>query len=277
MPEYIDDINKILALHDAADTAFTNQYDALLHANSLQAGVISELRARLAEYENVTLLDKPALVRVKMLADKFGGGNGRNLVTQLKQPADRIQVSYQLFFEKGFEIHRGLKLPGPLGALEGVSPLLATDGRGLTATSKAVSGRLMLLDDLAGSWLLPPDYKVRRRALKAGEIVGYFYHFGQREKFGDNVWTNFTPPFGEWVDVELDLGMNTPGKADGLASINLNGGKQVNLTNYIWRIDPKLQWTHMVESIFPGGADMNYTAPFDRFIQLRNLKVTTSS
>lgn len=273
MPEYKDQIDAILDAHDADDRVVAARVEALERANSDQTGVISDLLARIAAFEPKVLLDKPGTVRVKLPANKFGGSQGRNTVTELKEPADQINVTYELLFEKGFEIHRGLKLPGPTGVQKGVNPLQATDGR--PGLGKAVSGRLMLLDELAGSWFLPPEMKVRRRANKGGEVVVYAYSNGQREKFGDNIWTNFAPPFGEWVKFDLGYRMNTVGAKDGGVSVNINEGHQLDINNFDWRSSDLTHWTHLVESIFPGGADMNYTAPFDRFIQIRNIKVTT--
>lgn len=235
--------------------------------------LIAGLRARIAELEKPTetvLYANAAARRIKLPAGKRGGGAGANTGYPLAKPVDEATTTYELMFETPFDWAKAGKLPGPCGVIDGVPATLATGGK--DCGDKAWSGRLMWLTPTAGSWLLNGT---RRRAKAPAEIVGYEYHAGQADQFGDNEWTGFVPTVGQWFTVTIRTVMNTVGKNDGVLQISINGDLLVDRHDYVWRTRPDLHITHYLEAIFPGGGDDSYASTVDRYVRIRNVRVTT--
>lgn len=218
------------------------------------------------------LYEDPMGVRARLPADSFGGSAGVNTPHELRTPVDEATCTYEARFESPFDWVLGGKLPGLLGVVPGSSPTLPTGGKP-DPENLGWSGRLMWLTPDSGSWELPDG--TRRRARSPAEIIGYMYHPGQDDQFGDNVWTGFTPPVGEWFTVQTRHVMNTPGERNGVLQISLDGKLLVDRHHYVYRTRADLHITHFLLAAFPGGNTTAYEAPTDRFIDFRNIVVTT--
>lgn len=270
---YREDINAALDRHDLEDKAVTAENVALRQANSDQAGIISTLRARL---EPVVIYEKVAERRVKMPAGKRGGGAGANDYAKFAEKAEDITVTYDFMFEAGFDFLKGGKGPGPVAVLDGESPTLPTGGK--VVGGRGCSGRWMWLTPLSGTFKSIVDKLLKRKAKAPAEAAGYPYHPGQLDGdggFGDNIFTGFVPPTGEYFTVEMRFKMNTVGRSDGIYTLNFGGGRQVELTDWVWRTDPLLEWNYMLYAMFPGGGDDSYASKVDRYVRIKNVKVTT--
>lgn len=237
---------------------------------------IAELEAELTPAP-VVLYENAAVTRIKLPANSHGGGAGINTPYKLTEVVDEATCSYEAMFDPGFTWHLGGKFPGLLGVVDGTSPTFPTGGKP-DPTNLGWSGRLMWLEPAGGTFTGVDG--TRRRALSPAEIIGYLYHPGQVDntgptQYGDNAWTGYTPPVGDWFTVQTRHVMNTVGKADGILQIWLGGKLLVDRHDFIYRTRPDLHISHFLMVAFPGGNTTAYEAPVDRYVSFRNVKVTT--
>lgn len=255
----------------ATITALNGQITALkasMAANTTliasQQATIADLKSRLqALLPDEVLLDLPDAFRVNLKANTYGGANGSVYVLPLSRPATKAKLVYDLTFSPGFIWSRGGKVPGLSGVVPGVSPGLPAGGQA-DAGNVGWSGRLM--------WLGPTAYS--HVGTKPNEAVAYMYHPGQKDAYGDNVWTNKS--FVEGTQrVEVYYELNDIGKANGVLQVSISGVLVIDLHDFVYRTRADVQITHLMRSIFQGGNDLSWSAPKDQWIEIKNLKVTT--
>src|ERR1700712_749468 len=162
--------------------------------------------SRLWGRENMSLIPSGAdgvVLQVRYPAGSINPGNsdgvqgGGGFELRFSSRLEAACLKYRVRFEPGFAFARGGKLPGLFG---GQAP------RGCAAAdlSRGVSARLM--------W----------RAAGAGEL--YLYSPDRTARCGDSIGRDawrFTP--GEWVTVEQQVVLNTPGQRDGTIRIWIDG------------------------------------------------------
>lgn len=210
--------------------------------------------------------------RVLLPAGQHGGGAGANTAYPLSRAVVTATLTYEAQFEAPFDWSLGGKLPGLVGVTPGASPTLPTGGNP-DPDNLGWSGRFMWLTPAAGSWEQPDGS--RRRATGPAEIVGYVYHPGQRDLFGDNIWTGYVPPVGAWFPVEAHYELNTPGRADGVLEISLGGKKLVDRRDFVYRTRRDVRITHFLDARFAGGSTDEWASATNRWIDVRNVEVTT--
>ncbi|QDV51146.1 polysaccharide lyase [Gimesia fumaroli] len=156
------------------------------------------------------------------------------------QPADTVELAYQVTFSKNFDWVKGGKLPGLCGGPESV-----TGGNRANGTN-GFSARLM--------W----------RADGRGEA--YVYHMHQPEKYGERFPfpSDFRFQQGQSVLVRLRVGMNTPGRADGSLDVWIGDVSTHKFRHVISRSSMKWRQTRefSVDSIlfqtFYGGSNKSW-------------------
>lgn len=156
------------------------------------------------------------------------------------QPADCVELAYQVTFSKNFNWVKGGKLPGLCGGTESVTGGNRANGK------NGFSARLM--------W----------RANGRGEA--YVYHTNQPEKYGESFSfpKNFRFPTDKSILVRLRVLMNTPGLADGRIDVWIGDpatGKYqhvVERTDMEWRKTNKIQVDSILFQTFFGGSNQSW-------------------
>lgn len=80
---------------------------------------------------------------------------------------------------------------------------------------------------------------------------------------------------GQWNTVEMHLKLNTPGQADGSASITVNG-KTKSCDGMVWRSDdqPKINALNFV-AFFGGGSD-EWNSPTDTWMKFKDVSFSAN-
>ncbi|HEY5881083.1 MAG TPA: hypothetical protein VIU11_19380 [Nakamurella sp.] len=191
-----------------------------------------------------------------------GGDNGNNLFVQLDTALDQACLSYDIKFDSNFDWSLGGKLPGLEGVAPGVAPAVPTGGG---ETQLGWSGRAM--------WLGPKAY---RWAGPTNQGVSYMYHPGQAGTYGDNVRWNRAFVAGQWHTVKQCYRMNTVGRADGSLTAWFDGIQVVNDSAFVYRTRGDVRITHLVFSVFRGGGTLDWAGSRDGYIDIDNVKITSS-
>ena len=207
------------------------------------------------------------VVRTKLAKGKTihsaGEGRGNILVSKLPGSYDTACMSYDVRFGVGFDFAAGGKLPGFVGVAPGVAPSTPEDGG---STAHGWSGRLM--------WLGPTMWKFVRVADRSNMLVTYFYHPGQKGKYGDNVSWGSSFHRGTWHRVKQCHVMNTVGQANGVLQTWFDGRLVRNDHDVVYRTDKNVHITHVDWSIFRGGASSDWAASSTGYVDVDNLTIT---
>ena len=67
------------------------------------------------------------------------------------------------------------------------------------------------------------------------------------------------------------------GIADGKLQSWLNGVQQVNITNHVFRERTDVHISHLMWSVFRGGATLDWAGAWDSSIDFDNVRVTTTT
>lgn len=198
---------------------------------------------------SITELGAPAL-RVHYPAgssspsDATEGGAGFYASVSALDDAERACLRYQVRFEPGFDFVRGGKLPGLYG---GEAPSGGEDANG----KNGFSMRLM--------W----------RENGQGELYEYVVdHEGT--SVGRGAWTF---PSGEWVTIEQELELNTPGKADGVARLWIDGRPVLEQRGIVYRTTPELTIDGLMFSTFFGGSGEGWRTPRDQYADFADFRL----
>ncbi|QDT43014.1 hypothetical protein Pan241w_31090 [Gimesia alba] len=156
------------------------------------------------------------------------------------QPADTVELAYQVTFSKNFDWVKGGKLPGLCGGPESV-----TGGNRANGTN-GFSARLMWRAD--------------------GRAEAYVYHMHQPEKYGERFPfpSDFRFQQGQSVLVRLRVGMNTPGRADGSLDVwigDASTGKfrhVIRRSNMKWRQTKEISVDSLLFQTFYGGSNKSW-------------------
>lgn len=152
--------------------------------------------------------------------------------------AERACLTYQVRFEPGFDFVKGGKLPGLYGG-------------------EAPSGG----DEVDGE----SGFSMRFMWREAGQGELYEYVASQDEKFGASVGRGlWSFPTGEWVTIEQELVLNTPGEADGLARVWINGVPVLEQSEIVYRTTEEVTIDGLMFSTFFGGNGKAWRTPVDQ-------------
>ncbi|PRY72782.1 polysaccharide lyase [Halomonas ventosae] len=152
--------------------------------------------------------------------------------------AERACLTYQVRFEPGFDFVKGGKLPGLYGG-------------------EAPSGG----EEVDGE----SGFSMRFMWREAGQGELYEYVASQDEEFGASVGRGlWSFPTGEWVTIEQELVLNTPGEADGLARVWINGVPVLEQSEIVYRTTEEVTIDGLMFSTFFGGNGKEWRTPVDQ-------------
>jgi hypothetical protein len=162
-------------------------------------------------------------------------------------PSDHYILSYDVMFGDGFDFVLGGKMPGLFGGVGQTGGNVIRDGSGF-------SSRTM--------WK------------KNGFMQTYVYHAEQSRKWGDPISTD-SPVLipGQMHHVTMETIMNTPGVADGIVRIWVDGRLVIEGTDYLFRYDNSLHIDKTGISTFFGGNTKEWAAKKDEEAFFCNYKV----
>ncbi|MGF1515553.1 MAG: polysaccharide lyase [Elainellaceae cyanobacterium] len=164
-------------------------------------------------------------------------------------PQDSLRLGYSVRFSEDFEFVKGGKLPGLFGG-EGASGGNIPDG------TDGFSARLMWRRD------------------GQGEVYAYLpTSEGYGTSIGRGAWT-FTP--GEWHDLEQEVVLNQPGKADGQVRVWLDDKLVLEERDLTFRTTDKLKLDGIFFSTFFGGGDRSWSTPKDVHADFANFRVSAA-
>lgn len=199
---------------------------------------------------NVALLDDAATglaepgLRVRYPAgtsspgDADEGGAGFYSAPDALAGAERACLTYRVRFEPGFDFIKGGKLPGLYGG-------------------EAPSGG----DEVTGE----NGFSMRFMWREAGQGELYEYVVSKDEEYGASVGRGlWSFPTGEWVTVEQELVLNTPGQDDGLARVWINGVPVLEQSNLVYRTSDEVTIDGLMFSTFFGGNGKEWRTPRDQ-------------
>ena len=157
-------------------------------------------------------------------------------------------LSYEVRFPAGFDFVRGGKLPGLYG---GGAP----SGGAAVDDDSGFSVRLMWRQDGAGE--------------------AYAYTIGKRNaRYGDSIgrgsW-HFAP--GQWQHVELEIDVNTPGRADGALRVWVDDRLAVERRDVTYRGHASTGVDGMMFSTFFGGHDPSWATPREQRVEFRRFEL----
>ena len=223
-----------------------------LSAEDAREGVRQGFRTKRAwgVEENVELLDpaatdldEPAL-RVRYPAgtsspgDTKKGGAGFYSEPDGLDGAERACLTYRVRFAPGFDFVKGGKLPGLYGG-------------------EAPSGG----DEVNGE----NGFSMRFMWRHAGQGELYEYVANKNTKYGASVGRGlWSFPSGEWVTVEQELVLNTPGEDDGLARVWINGVPVLEQSGIVYRTTDTVTIDGLMFSTFFGGHGQDWRTPRDQ-------------
>jgi hypothetical protein len=156
-------------------------------------------------------------------------------------PADDAYLRFYVRFPTGFDFVKGGKLPGLYSGR-------MNNGGKIPDGTNGFSTRYM--------W----------RAAGAGEVYAYLpTSTVHGTSLGRGRWTW---PTGAWTSVEQHVRLNTPGLADGLIQVWLNGALVFEQTGLTYRTTPSVQIEGLFFSTFFGGGDSSWATPRDQYADL---------
>jgi hypothetical protein len=162
------------------------------------------------------------------------GGFQAYMAPQDWQPIDEATLKYRVRFEPGFDFVKGGKLPGLYGGL-------VNNGKDIPDGTNGWSTRLM--------W----------RQEGVGEVYAYLpTSTVHGTSLGRGSWS-FGP--GRWISIEEHVRLNTPGVADGLIEIVIDGVRVLRQSDVVFRSVASLKIEGVFFSTFFGGDDTSWATP----------------
>lgn len=183
-------------------------------------------------------------------------------------------LEYEVYFPYNFEWVKGGKLPGLMGG--------ASNGIGCGGGNRnydCFSYRLMWRRDGFGEAYvympfpsadptfcadLPPC-DTRQTSVACHHCTGRSGWSVGRATF------RFVP--GQWNQMKLQMRLNTPGLADGLLKLTVNGVTAVDKNNVVWRTDPAVNIEGVNIASWFGGSSETWAPSTDQEIELRNFRM----
>lgn len=202
------------------------------------------------------------VLRQVLPAGGVGGGSGIVTFPKLSQAIDEASIEYDIRFAASFNWGWGGKLPGLGGATGATTPGTAA---GCNAPNgQSWSGR--------GMWITPGSYG---SVTGDNEWIGYMYNFNKQDACGDNIRTRKALQRGTWHTVKQYYKLNTPGQADGIHRMWLDGVQVINNTAFQYRNNSDLRINYMYWAIFRGGSTADWATPTDGIIDFDNILITS--
>jgi hypothetical protein len=191
------------------------------------------------------------------------GNNGATLFLPLKKKVNQACIAYDIRFSNGFDWSMGGKLPGLEGVAPGVAPGTPTGGN--RAGNAGWSGRMMWLGPQAYSWAGPTD-----------QAITYMYNPTQSDNYGDNVRWHRGFVAGKWHSVKVCYHMNTVGRSNGSLLAWMDGHQVIRNTAYRYRTRSDVAVNYLLWHIFRGGDNSNWAGSTDGYVDMDNVRVTST-
>lgn len=202
------------------------------------------------------------VLRQILPANGVGGGSGIVTFPKLSQAVDEASLQYDIRFAANFDWGWGGKLPGLGGAIGSTSPGTAAGCN--TPNGQSWSGR--------GMWITPGSYG---SVTGDNEWIGYMYNFNKQDTCGDNIRTRKALQRGIWHTVMQYYKLNTPGQANGIHRMWLDGVLVIDNTSFQYRNNVDLRINYMFWAIFRGGSTADWATPTDGIIDFDNIRITS--
>ncbi len=233
-----------LATGQMTGTKFQSQFGGVQYANWI--------------FDDSTVASAEKSYRVRLEAGTINGnpssGNhGIALAVPLARQVNNACIRYRIRFGENFDWSKGGKLPGLSGVAPGVSPTVPTGGG--NPGDKGWSGRLMW-----GS---------------GGSVSSYMYHPKQPSYYGQGFGWSRRVDDGRWHVLRQCYRMNTVGKKNGVLRAWLDGARVLNRTDFVYRLKNTVHISHLMWSVFRGGATMDWAGHRDSHVDFDRVRVTT--
>lgn len=181
--------------------------------------------------------------------DTEEGGAGFYVEEPALSASDRGCLQYRVRFEPGFDFVKGGKLPGLYGG-EGPSGGEPADGE------NGFSMRFM--------W----------REEGKGELYEYVANLGQKDDYGTSVGRGLWHfPTGQWVTIEQEVILNTPGQENGVARVWIDGEPVLEQQGIVYRTSEALTIDGLMFSSFFGGHGEEWRTPRDQSIDFAGFRL----
>lgn len=190
------------------------------------------------------------------------GGMGFHACPGTIFPAEDVTLSYEVRFADNFQPVKGGKLPGLYISKKGDHEFKGASGGRRVKVNGSV--RVMWRKDFAAeAYVYTPSGVTQDHAYTSqSDMVSngeYGDSLGRKTlKLAPNTWNS----------VSVRVRMNTPGKADGIVAVTING-KTYSNNNVTWRKSQDVQVSALFFSTFFGGKE-DYKTPVDTSAEFRN-------
>lgn len=175
-----------------------------------------------------------------------GYGGAQVYLLLRKGPVDSLHLRYCLRFPVGFDFVKGGKLPGLFGGI-------VTSGQHIPDGTNGWSTRYM--------W----------RRGGAGEVYTYLpSSIEHGTSLGRGNWS-IVP--GRWQSLEQSVQLNTPGKANGVITVWLDGEQVFKQTRVVFRTTASLHIDGVFFSSFFGGGDASWASPTNQYADFADFSV----
>lgn len=145
-------------------------------------------------------------------------------------------LRYAVRFDDGFAFALGGKLPGLYG------------GTGPTGSEPATDG-----------------FSMRLMWRRGGAGEAYAYVINKERDYGASIGRGrWTFPAGHWVDLEIEVVLNDPARADGILRVWADGRQVVEQDDVAYRSDRRVTVDGLMFSTFFGGSDPKWASPHDQ-------------
>jgi hypothetical protein len=159
-------------------------------------------------------------------------------------------LTYQVKFPEKFEFGNAGVLPGLYGGGRQFNPKAASDGTNFFSSRLGWStlGRL--------------SYKLQAPGTAPNNTIKSLMIAGENIKIG------------QWVSIEQEIALNDPGQENGLLRLWVDGEIRINLSNVIWRNDPKLNLSGVLSDISYGNPDSTTVGAADAELNLTPMTIS---
>ncbi|MEP2023413.1 MAG: polysaccharide lyase [Reichenbachiella sp.] len=166
-------------------------------------------------------------------------------------PGIEYYLSYDVYFQEGFDFTKGGKLPG-----------LTSGGAAYTGGKHPDQGE---------------GWSARYMWTGEQEPIVYLYYKDMQEKYGEGVYLNAKFETGQWHTITQHIRLNTPGKKDALIEVWFDGNKVGGKKKFSLRDENLGLIDSFYFSTFHGGATPDWAPKNDSFIKIDNIRIYTQS
>jgi len=148
----------------------------------------------------------------------FNGKNGADYGAVLQNPSEEVYYSFRMYYEPGFDFYVSKKLPG------------------FRMWPSIKAGNGLIPGNNGGVVYLQVDQQ--------GRMNWNVYHHQMTTKYGERMGSPFnfyTITTGKWIDVTYRIVLNTPGVANGILQVWIDGELKNTATGVLLRTKTSVQ------------------------------------